>query len=108
MNEREAFVQEISERPDDDVSRLVFAGGLEVLLRSPYLIRLRELYLRNNPLRAEGVRTLAASPVLAGLTALDLGECQIEDAGAQALADSPGAAGLTSVNLRNNNLGHQA
>jgi Ran GTPase-activating protein (RanGAP) involved in mRNA processing and transport len=74
--------------------------GVEALAASPFLKRLRELYLEDNQVSGRGVKALAGSPLLARLTGLDLSRNPIGTVGARVLASSPNAGGLKWLNLK--------
>jgi uncharacterized protein (TIGR02996 family) len=86
----------------------VHAQGARALARSPYLARLRELNLCDNPdLGEAGVEALAGSRHLAGLTSLLLYNDALGDEAVACLAASPHLAGLTELYLSGNDLGDQ-
>ena len=82
--------------------RLSSLDGLEELLQSPHLGRLRALSFEDLPLGEAGMRALLASPHLKELRWLDVSGCKIQRAGLEALCASPNLPALRWVNLAAN------
>jgi uncharacterized protein (TIGR02996 family) len=82
-------------------STILDVGAAEVLLASPALSRLRELWLNGNRLGDEGVAVVARSPHLPRLCQLHLDNNEIDSPGAQALLDSPHLRRVQQLSMRN-------
>jgi uncharacterized protein (TIGR02996 family) len=80
--------------------------ALRVLLGTPYLSGLTELYLGRSGLGRRGAAVLAACPWLPHLTALDLSYCFIGDRGVEALVTAPDLSRLRSLRLDGNQIGN--
>jgi uncharacterized protein (TIGR02996 family) len=76
--------------------------GLQQLLASPYLGRLRALSLAQTGIGGAGLRALAAWPQLAGLTSLDLADNSLGDEAVEALLASAHLDGLQTVDFSGN------
>jgi uncharacterized protein (TIGR02996 family) len=63
-------------------------AGVAALAGSPYLTRLKTLYLNGNPVGDDGAEALAASPHLSALEFLQLNHSGVGDRGVMALARS--------------------
>src|SRR5262249_23925121 len=88
------------------VGRVVNSSRAVALARSPWLARLTELNLGNNPgLGLAGVRALADSPFLVSLTALLWHSTPRGEGAVPCLADSPHRGGLRGLYLSGNELG---
>jgi uncharacterized protein (TIGR02996 family) len=86
----------------------VDAQGARALSRSPYLARLSELNLGNNPgLGRRGVEALAGSPHLHGLAGLLLHYDALGDEAVACLAHSPHLGRLVELYLSGNDLGDE-
>jgi uncharacterized protein (TIGR02996 family) len=81
-------------------------GVTRILVGTPYLSRLTELYLGGSGLGRRGAAVLAACPWLGRLTALDLRGCYIGDRGVEALVTAPELSRLTSLRLDENQIGN--
>src|SRR5205823_1557583 len=81
-------------------------AGVRVLAKAATLPALRELWLNENEqITGEGVRFLAESPFFAGLTALDLSGNDVNDAGVRAVVEGRASTRLRSLKLANNHIG---
>jgi uncharacterized protein (TIGR02996 family) len=82
------------------------AEGPRVLLGTPYLSGLTELYLGGSVLGRRGAAVLAACPFLGNLTVLDLDDGYIGDLGLDALLTAPDLSRLTTLRLGYNQIGN--
>jgi uncharacterized protein (TIGR02996 family) len=88
-----------------DLSRTLPArAGLDLLLHSPLMARLRHVHLRENRLGPDGAKALAVAKSVSGLKFLGLWTASLKDEGAEALAASPHLAGLRGLDLQKNNI----
>jgi uncharacterized protein (TIGR02996 family) len=80
--------------------------ALRILLGTPYLSGLSELYLGGTAVGRRGAAGLAAWQWLGHLTLLDLRACHIGDRGVEALVTAPDLGRLTSLWLDGNQIGN--
>lgn len=77
-------------------------AGLKAIAESEYLLRFRELVLRENQVGDAGVIALAESPYSANLQYLDFWRNRVTDRGAFALARSPHLNAVVDLSLKEN------
>jgi uncharacterized protein (TIGR02996 family) len=83
------------------------AGVRDLVVFSPHLGRLRELFLAGNDLGNEAADLIALTASLKQLTELDLRDNRIGDEGAHSLASSETLGHLTTLYLVNNRIGDE-
>lgn len=88
--------------PNGVLDLSLFLDALPNFFRSPHLPSLEHLTLRLPGFGDAGVEELIASGMLARLKGLDLCRCEITDDGARALAAHPAVANLEYLHLDNN------
>jgi hypothetical protein len=84
---------------------MLSAGGLQGLLGTRRLGKLRNLSLWQNNVGGKGARILARCPQISELVSLNLGYNGIDAAGVQALATSSFLNKLRYLDLRGNRIG---